>query len=157
MIDAGASLTLPLSLNYQARFQQRWAHLTDLHVRNLAWIIDAPVLLNLAHPRWESRLTQLAPVSPEISHWLTQLDNQPAALMQFLGLHAHTRLGLYAENLLAFYFDWCGELAAHSVQVRAKTTLGEFDFLLHTASGYEHWEFACKFQTEHFINRSARW
>lgn len=142
-MDTCAPIKLPL--NYHAQFHQRWSHLNDLHVRNLAWIIDSPVLLNLSHPHWEQRLAQLAPVSPETIDWLTQLDRQPAALMQFLALHAHTRLGLYAENLLAFYFDWCGELAAHSVQVRAKITLGEFDFLLHTASGYEHWEFACKF------------
>jgi len=131
--------------NFQATFQKRWPHLQNVHVRSLAWLLDSPTLLNARHAHWENRLAMLPEVSVPVREWLAGLDSEPAALEAFLALHPHTRLGHYAENLLAFYFTWCGELVAHSVQVRAHTTIGEFDFLLNTANGFEHWEFACKF------------
>ena len=135
----------PDRLNFQARYQQRWPHLQQPHVRSLAWLLDSPVLLNVHHVRWLNQLAQLPPVSAETRAWLAALDQSPQPLLDFLAVHPHTRLGHYAENLLAFYFKWRGELVAHSVQVRAHTTIGEFDFLLNTPDGFEHWEFACKF------------
>ena len=131
--------------NYQARFQQRWPHLTHPDVRNLAWLLDAPTLLNQHHPRWHGLLAELPALAPATADWLAALDHTPQPLLDFLAIHPHTRLGHYAENLLAFYFGWRGELVAHSLQVRSRTTIGEFDFLLNTADGFEHWEFACKF------------
>jgi hypothetical protein len=135
----------PDRLNFQALYQQRWSHLQQPHVRSLAWLLDSPVLLNVQHARWLNQLAQLPPVSAETKAWLIALDQTPEPLLAFLAVHPHTRLGHYAENLLAFYFKWRGELVAHSVQVRAHTTIGEFDFLLNTPDGFEHWEFACKF------------
>ena len=131
---------------YQTGFQRRWPHITHPDVRNLVWLLDAPGLLNAHHPRWVNQVAELPPViSAGTTAWLSELDRNPAPLIKFLSIHPHTRLGHYAENLLAFYFKWRGELVAHGVQVRSHTTLGEFDFLLNTASGFEHWEFACKF------------
>jgi hypothetical protein len=60
----------------------------------------------------------------------------------------YTRLGLYAEKLMAFYFEQQGRLVAHGLQVRASRndTVGEFDFLLDDGPGaLEHIEFATKF------------
>jgi len=114
-------------------------------VRNLAWLLDAPNLLNRNHVRWNGLLAELPAIEPGTADWLAELDNEPQRLQDFLAIHPHTRLGHYAENLLAFYFGWRGELVAHSLQVRAHTTIGEFDFLLNTPQGFEHWEFACKF------------
>ena len=131
--------------NYQDYFHRHWAHLQHPDVRSLAWLLDAPLLLNLHHPRWKNQLAQLPPVSSITKVWLTELDREPAALQEFLAVHSHTRLGHYAEDLLAFYFNWRDELVAHSLQVRSHTTIGEFDFLLNTIAGFEHWEFACKF------------
>lgn len=132
-------------LNFQARYQQRWPHLQHPDVRSLAWLLDSPILLNVHYPRWTNQLAQLPSVSAEVKDWLAELDQTPQPLLEFLAVHPHTRLGHYAENLLAFYFKWRGELVAHSVQVRSHTTIGEFDFLLNTPNGFEHWEFACKF------------
>jgi len=131
--------------NYQAQFQQRWPHLIHPDVRNLAWLLEAPGLLNRHHPRWNNLLAELPAIEQGTADWLAQLDREPQPLQDFLAIHPHTRLGHYAENLLAFYFGWRGQLVAHSLQVRARTTIGEFDFLLNTPDGFEHWEFACKF------------
>ena len=146
MISDPASATVNTeSLNYQAQFQQRWPRLTQAHVRSLAWLLDAPGLLNVDHARWNAQVAQLPGLTPEVEDWLQTLDNAPEPLIEFLALHPHTRLGHYAENLLAFYFKWRNQLHAHSLQVRSTTTIGEFDFLLTMPNGLEHWEFACKF------------
>ena len=139
---------LPAGPAYQALFQQRWGHLRNLHVRNLAWVIDAPALPQAGHAHWQQQLAPATEISAQLQAWLWQQECAPAALLQFLALHAHTRLGLYAENLLAWYFRWSAELLGHGVQVRSQqsgATLGEFDFLLQRQQGCEHWEFACKF------------
>jgi len=130
---------------YQAHFQQCWPQLTDPHVRSLAWLLDSPSLLNKQCERWANQLAELPLMNQTTLRWLTELDKNPEPLIQYLAVHPQTRLGHYAENLLAFYFLWRGELLAHRVQVRSHTTIGEFDFLLTKPSGLEHWEFACKF------------
>jgi len=131
--------------NYQARFARQWGHLQHPDVRSLAWLLDSSIMLNHGHPRWAGQLARLPRPDPEITAWLTQLDQAPQGLLEFLAVHPHTRLGHYAENLLAFYFGWRAQLVSHGVQVRSHTTIGEFDFLLNTPDGFEHWEFACKF------------
>lgn len=133
------------STNYQVYFQHRWGHLSHPHVRNLAWLLDSPCLLNPRCEQWKNRLAELPPVDQHLMTWLSELEKNPHQLVDYLAVHTHTRLGNYAENLLAFYFLWRGELATHRIQVRSHTTIGEFDFLLNTPSGLEHWEFACKF------------
>jgi uncharacterized protein len=132
----------------QADFQQRWSHLNHPDVRSLAWLLDSSGLFNPDCPRWAGRLAELPPVNLTVANWLADLDKNPEPLTQHLAAHPQTRLGHYAENLLAFYFLWRGDLLAHRVQVHSATThttVGEFDFLLSTANGLEHWEFACKF------------
>jgi len=134
--------------NYQAYFQQRWPQLTNPHVRSLAWLLDSPCLLNANCERWTNQLTELPHINQTVAVWLVGLDKNPESLIHYLAVHPQTRLGHYAENLLAFYFLWRGELLANRVQVRSattNTTIGEFDFLLTTPGGLEHWEFACKF------------
>ena len=134
-------------LQYQNAFHQKWHFLTNSHVRNLAWVIDAPSLLNRDYPEWTGKVAQLPCVLSyaECADWLLEIDANPQPLIAFLALHAHTRLGHYAENLLAFYFLKIGILRAHGVQVKAGQTIGEFDFLLQTPNGLIHLEFACKF------------
>lgn len=131
--------------NYQAYFQQRWPHLNHPHVRSLAWLLDSPSLLNAQCWRWNNQLVQLPPVDQTVANWLSDLEKKPQALVDYLAVRSHTRLGNYAENLLAFYFLWLGKLAGHRIQVRSHKTIGEFDFLLKSPNGLEHWEFACKY------------
>jgi hypothetical protein len=86
-------------------------------------------------------------MTPETARWLEELDADPAQLDAALGAKMYTRLGLYAEKLMAFYFAHQGRLVAHGLQVRASRndTVGEFDFLLDAGAGVEHIEFATKF------------
>ncbi|QBE62019.1 DUF1853 family protein [Pseudoduganella lutea] len=138
-------------LSSQARFEHRWHHLTRPHVRALAWLLEAPDLLDAQAPYWHGRLASLGPVSPDVDAWLAALEADPAPLDAALGGRFYTRLGLYAEKLMAFYFAQHGHLVAHGLQVRAthkvgKETVGEFDFLLDEPDGgLRHIEFATKF------------
>jgi hypothetical protein len=134
--------------NYQSLFERRWGHLRRARVRALAWLLDAPDLLDAHDPHWEGRIASVGPMTPETEAWLAQLDQDPSPLDAALGTRVTTRLGLYAEKLMAFYFAEQGRLAAHGVQVRAgrDATIGEFDFLLDAGpDGVEHIEFATKF------------
>jgi hypothetical protein len=134
--------------SYQEAFHRRWGHLRRARVRALAWLLDAPDLLDVGDPYWQGRIASLGPVTPEVATWLARLDHDPAALDAALGARVYTRLGLYAEKLMAFYFEQQGQLVAHGLQVRANRndTVGEFDFLLEAGpDALEHIEFATKF------------
>ncbi|HEX8406776.1 MAG TPA: DUF1853 family protein [Duganella sp.] len=133
--------------SYQARFERRWAHLTRPHVRALAWLLDAPDLLDAAAPHWHGRIASLGPIAPDTADWLAALEQDPVPLEAALGARHYSRLGLYAEKLMAFYFAEHGKLVAHGLQVRANRndTVGEFDFLLRDGDDLLHVEFATKF------------
>jgi hypothetical protein len=134
--------------SYQAYFHRRWGHLRRARVRALAWLLDAPDLLDADAPEWQGRVATLGPVTPEVERWLADTDYDPSRLDAALGPRVYTRLGLYAEKLMAFYFQEQGRLVAHGLQVRAarNDTVGEFDFLLDAGpDAVEHLEFATKF------------
>jgi hypothetical protein len=134
--------------SYQALFHRRWGHLRRARVRALAWLLDAPDLLDVNDPGWNGKVATLGPVTPEVAQWLADVDHDPSALDAALGSRMYTRLGLYAEKLMAFYFEQRGQLVAHGLQVRASPndTVGEFDFLLDAGpDGVEHIEFATKY------------
>lgn len=122
-------------------------------MRSLAWLLDSPSLLDPAAPQWQGRIASLPdPFETGVADWLDELDRKPQVLHAALDIQPLTRLGRYAEKLMAFYFAQRGLLAAHGVQVREEregivTTIGEFDFLLHDANGNAllHWELATKF------------
>ena len=136
------------STTYQARFEQRWGHLAQPHVRALAWLLDAPDLLDPSDPYWGGRIASLGVLPVSIDAWLNRVDQDPSALVAELGARVYSRLGLYAEKLMAFYYREHGLLVAHGLQVRAarNDTVGEFDFLLDAGpDAVEHIEFATKF------------
>ena len=132
---------------FQVRFERRWGHLTHPRVRALAWLLDSPDLLDPASAHWGGRIASLPPFTPAVAAWLGALQDDPSPLDAALGPKFYSRLGLYAEKLLAFYFEQQGLLAAHGlqVQVNRNDTVGEFDFLLHDGDELLHWEFATKF------------
>ena len=139
---------MPATETYQERFHRRWGHLRRAQVRALAWLLDAPDLLDVHAPAWAGRVATLGGVAPDVAGWLARLDADPTELDAALGNRTHTRLGLYAEKLMAFYFARQGRLVAHGLQVRAarNDTVGEFDFLLDAGpDALEHIEFATKF------------
>lgn len=119
-------------------------------VRDLAWAISSPPLLNLeqAPCRWyRDEWFQGLPMSPE---WLQRLDEAPEELQEKLDTQKDRRLGRYFETLWAFWLEKCSrfEVIAQSLPLRdGGKTLGELDFLvLDKASGKcLHWEVAVKF------------
>jgi hypothetical protein len=137
----------PGAETYQSLFQQRWPQLSNPHVRALAWLLDAPDLLDPSSPHWQGRIASLGVMSPETAGWLAALEQDPIPLESALGTRHYSRLGLYAEKLMAFYFAEHGKLVAHGLQVRASRndTVGEFDFLLRDGDDLVHIEFATKF------------
>ncbi|MGZ9713147.1 DUF1853 family protein [Glaciimonas sp. GNP009] len=142
---------------FQGRFHQRWNHLNDHHVRALAWLLDSPDLLNTQASQWQGKIAHIGraddgnlKVNQRWATWLEALDSKPEKLQvlhAFMDTLSSTRLGLYAEKLMAFYFQQQEILVAHGLQVRTEkgSTVGEFDFLLRQPSGLVHWEFATKF------------
>lgn len=140
-MDADAS-------TFQQRFHARWHFLRDPHVRALAWLLDAPDLLDPNAVRWAGKIASLPYDAGDLSHdWLLALDAEPGMLQASLEINPFTRLGRYAEKLLACYFLHQNQLVAHGLQVRAgkEETVGEFDFLLTDGVSLLHWEFATKF------------
>ncbi|KQQ89129.1 DUF1853 family protein [Massilia sp. Leaf139] len=134
--------------SYQLAFHRRWGHLRRARVRALAWLLDSPDLLDASAPHWQGRIASTGPVTLDVDRWLRALDHDPARLDAALGPRVYTRLGLYAEKLMAFYFQEQGRLVAHGLQIRANRndTVGEFDFLLEAGpEALEHIEFATKF------------
>lgn len=149
---------------YQAQFHRRWNQLTDPHVRALAWLLEAPDLLDVNDPQWKGKVATLGPVEASTVDWLIALDRAPEELHEYLKLQPFTRLGRYAERLMAFYLKMLGILVMHGVQVRGekKETIGEFDFIVRRGDELLHWEFASKFyllkttadegrQTDYFV------
>lgn len=133
-------------LGHQAQFHQRWNHLNDPHVRTLAWLLDAPDLLDAQAEEWRGRIATLGTIDPVTADWLAALDREPQQLHAWLDLQPFTRLGRYAEKLLAYFLEYKKLLVAHGVQVRAESgeTIGEFDFLVRHGEDLVHWEFATK-------------
>jgi len=131
----------------QASFESRWPHLDNPHVRALAWLLEAPDLLDPQAPQWQGRIATLGAMSQATVDWLAALQRDPSPLLAALGSKHYSRLGLYAEKLMAFYFAEQGQLYAHGLQVRADRTdtIGEFDFLLREGAQLVHVEFATKF------------
>jgi uncharacterized protein len=136
----------PASDSYQTHFHRRWNFLNDPHVRTLAWLLDAPDLLDAQAPEWQGRIASIETLDEALFAWLRELDGAPQDLHAWLDIQPFTRLGRYAEKLMAWYLQHDGSLFAHGVQVRSEKseTIGEFDFLLKRDDGLVHWEFATK-------------
>jgi hypothetical protein len=133
--------------SFQRLFHARRGHLRNPYVRDLAWLLDSPDLLD--RRQWQGRIATLFSQEGEaIDAWLGRLDDDPAELQALIERHGFNRLGRYAELLMAHFLRHIGALEAHGVQVRAASgeTVGEFDFLLRDPSArLLHWEFATKY------------
>lgn len=137
------------------------AQLHDPAVRDLAWVIGSPGLLDANHPAYQDSVvtdTWCAQALDNCHDWLLQLDAQPAPLHQFVTQHATRRLGYYFETLIEFWLAHASgiQLVAHNLPVRENLiTLGEFDFLFSEQSAKTlHWETAIKFYLQAEDTRS---
>lgn len=123
--------------------------LRDAAVRDLAWLLFSPQLLREQPPA--GKLASVFETPDEAAAtvaWLLELDRNAAPLRRAITESKVTRLGRYAECLLACFLQWgpAVRLVAANVALRrAGRTLGECDFLVETASGRRlHWELAVK-------------
>ena len=121
-------------------------------VRDLAWVIGSPGLLDASYPEYIDRVVsdawcrlQLQACAP----WLAGLDIAPGSLHDFIAARPTRRLGHYFESLIAFWLNHTPgtKIIASNLQVQdADRTLGEFDFLFRDADAAVcHWEAAVKF------------
>ncbi|UVE16469.1 DUF1853 family protein [Pseudomonas sp. LS44] len=120
------------------------------HVRDLAWVLIAPPLLN-GSP-WPQRHPLSASPwmhSPNLlENWLRQLELDSRPLEDWLSQHSIRRLGLYYERLWQFALAAAPgvELLATNLPIRqlGGHTLGELDLLLRDDQGVHHLELAIK-------------
>jgi hypothetical protein len=123
--------------------------LCDAAVRDLAWLLFSPDLLRAQPP---GGMLASPFESPEeasaAAAWLLALDHAADDLHRDVAASRVTRLGRYAECLLAHFLARgpAARLVAANIPLRrAGRTLGECDFLVETASGRRlHWELAVK-------------
>ena len=126
--------------------------LQDPAVRDLAWAIGSPVLIDASYPAYLNRVVDDAWCNTQLQRntaWLAGLDKEPQPLHQFIVARPTRRLGLYFETLIAFWLTHMPDtqIIATNLQVQNdQRTLGEYDFLFRNASGEAcHWEAAIKF------------
>ncbi len=123
---------------------------THSSVRDLAWVIGSPVLVEQGGPyittaECEAQLEAALP-------WLTTLDADPAPLEAALAQSNRANLGGYFESLVAFWLQHRPDttLIGHNIQVTtSSTTLGEFDFIYNHKNIAYHLEAAVKFYLHH--------
>ncbi|MFZ6689007.1 DUF1853 family protein [Undibacterium sp. SXout11W] len=137
-----------MKLSAQQQFHADWGDLSDPHVRALAWLLTSPHLLHPGAPIWNgANIAPVLPDAPALRGFLRALDLDPVPLHAALMKHPTKRLGLYAETLLAFFFEQFCDLYAHGLQIHDDNarTIGEFDFLVQAGQSVSHWELATKF------------
>jgi len=126
--------------------------LIDPAVRDLAWAIVSPGLVDPSYPAYLNRVVDDAWCNTQVQRsydWLAGLDQEPLPLHQFVAARPTRRLGHYFETLIAFWLTHMPDtqIIATNLQVQDdQRTLGEYDFLFRNASGEVcHWEAAIKF------------
>lgn len=138
--------------------------LRDLAVRDLAWVIGSPGLLDETWAAYAGRVVDDAWCRAQLktcAQWLAGLDTEPHSLHDFIALRPTRRLGQYFESLIAFWLAQIPDtqIIATNLQVQnGQRTLGEYDFLFRDAEGNTcHWETAVKFylQAEQLSEQSA--
>ncbi|WP_321952908.1 DUF1853 family protein [Paraburkholderia bannensis] len=120
----------------------------DPAVRDLAWLLFSADLLRAQHDMPLARTWSSEAAMRNAIDWLLQLDREPARLHAALDGARITRLGRYAETLLAWYLQNAVQprLIAANIALRGEgRTIGECDFLVETQCGQRlHWELAVK-------------
>jgi hypothetical protein len=118
-------------------------------VRDLAWALLSPaffVELPDVNNEWLSPLWQDDALMP----WLFELDTHIEPLSAHLKDQRATRLGIYFEQLLSFYFSHYPRFALLAKNLQAnseKRTIGEYDFIVWDKQDQQHYhiEVAIKF------------
>ena len=121
----------------------------NLSVRHLAWCLFSEPMAFLEH-------TPALTIEPsqDLLDWLSELDQHPERLEDYLDRHNRVLLGSYFECLWQFFFQYNPQwqLLGHHIQViDAKQTLGELDIIAHNLNDQceYHVELAVKFYLKH--------
>ena len=127
----------------------QWDALCEPAVRDLAWLLFSADLLRAQPPVGiVARAFETPDELAATIAWLHALDADAAALQRDIAAARVTRLGHYAECLLAWFLQHgpaARLIAANLPLRRAGLTLGECDFLVQTQAGRRlHWELAVK-------------
>jgi hypothetical protein len=123
-------------------------------VRDLAWAISSPMLLETNHTDYEPlKVTDVwcqKLFTRHLEH-LSALDQDPSPLLKYLATRMQSRrLGIYFESLVGYFLQHM----LHATELRPNVpvrkdgiTLGEFDFLFREPgrATLVHWETAVKF------------
>lgn len=122
-------------------------------VKDLAWALLSPALF-LSIPDFSSEWFKQDYIDDDIWPWLKEQDRNSQCLHAHLVEQRSTRLGIYFEQLLSFYFEYFPRftLLAKNLQVNGQQrTLGEFDFIIHDKrdNKVKHIEAAVKFYLGH--------
>ena len=122
-----------------------WWRLQTPQVRDLATLLTAPAPW---HTSCELPVTQL--LGNEGFRFLLNLDTHPQNLLSFLNKQPphHNRLGIYAEQLLCFWFQYaphCQLIGSNLLIVQNKQSLGAADFIVKIDQKHFHLELTCKY------------
>ncbi len=128
-------------------------------VRDLAWALFQPRLFNELPDLDDNCLTP-SWLDKESMSWLQELDRNPEPLLNHLKDQRATRLGIYFEQLLSFYFSCYPrfKLLSKNLQVNSqeipKRTIGEYDFIVLDLTTQQHYhiEVAVKFYLGYLDN-----
>ncbi|MBP0589122.1 DUF1853 family protein [Paraburkholderia sp. LEh10] len=135
--------------SFEAPSAARLDALSDAAVRDIGWLLFSPDLLRAQPPGGVLAAPFESPEQAAATmDWLEAQDADPAPLHRHIAAARVTRLGRYAECLLAWFLKHgpAARLIAANVPLRrAGVTLGECDFLVETQTGRRlHWELAVK-------------
>lgn len=161
---------MPTSTLSRATLAPEFLALKNRSLRDLAWSLLYSSLfapIPKLPPEWFDSDYIDSANTKHFLLWLQQIDENPLLLNEHLAAQRSTRLGIYFEQLLSFYFHYYeinGErqfdLLAKNHQVNEdKRTLGEFDFIIFDRKTHriKHVEVAVKFYLGHQdYNSSAR-
>jgi hypothetical protein len=150
---------LPLSIEHLNQLIAQEFH--HRSVRDLAWALLTPGLFsqfpdtytfNPQTPCIDNGKGCLTPTwqDSELIQWLYALDKHPEPLAEHLKDQRATRLGIYFEQLLSFYFSCYPRfsLLAKNLQANSEErTIGEYDFIVWDKHDQQHYhiEVAVKF------------
>lgn len=121
-------------------------------MRDLAWVIGAPGLLDASAPDYQGQVVDDEWCSAQLHNcaaWFEALDTTPQPLHKFIAERPTRRLGHYFETLIAYWLAHIPgtKIIATNLQVQNEfRTAGEYDFLFRDGDAkIVHWEAAVKF------------
>ncbi|MFC6477264.1 DUF1853 family protein [Pseudomonas asuensis] len=122
--------------------------LCDPAVRDMAWVITSPPLLDRAEQRHPLTASDWTAKPDKLADWLHELDRKPGQLTEWLAQGNDRRLGRYYERLWQFALAHAPgvDLLGANLPLRtAAQTLGELDLLFRDDQGVHHLEVAVKY------------